>query len=87
MFVAVVAGQIPIDHAFLDEDNRNQSVNGSCYLDLLQDVVWPALRSEATRKGYWWMQNGATVHCTTSAKDFLLEKFNGRVISKGTPIN
>ena len=51
MFVAVVDGQIPIVHAFLDEDDKNQSVNGACYLDLLQDVVWPALRSKATRKG------------------------------------
>lgn len=87
MFVAVVDGQIPIVHAFLDEDDKNQSVNGACYLDLLQDVVWPALRSKATRKGYWWMQDGAPPHCTTLAKDFLLEKFNGRVISRGTPIN
>ena len=42
MFVAIVDGQIPILHAFVDENCSNQSVNGASYLKLLQDVVWPA---------------------------------------------
>ena len=87
MFVAIVDGHIPIVHAFVDEDCNNQSVNGASYLKLLQDVVWPALRFKATRKGYWWQQDGAPPHCTNLAKEFLLKKFNGRVISRGTPIS
>lgn len=87
MFVAIVDGQIPIVHAFVDENCSNQSVNGASYLNLLQDVVWPALRFKATRKGYWWQQDGAPPHCTTLAKEFLLKKFSGRVISRGTPIS
>ena len=29
---------------------------------------------------------GDPLHCTTSAKEFLIEKFQGRVISQGSPI-
>ena len=61
-------------------------VNGSCYLSLLKEVVWPTFRSSATRKSLWWMQDGAPAHCTNDAKEFLLEKFRGRVISRGTDI-
>ena len=32
------------------------------------------------------MQDGAPPHCTTVAKQFLLDKFHGRVISRGTDI-
>ena len=47
---SVVNGKIPIVHLFIDENERSVSINGSCYLKLLQDTVWPALRSTATRK-------------------------------------
>ena len=86
IFVAIVDGKIPIIHAFLDEDGHLVSVNGSCYLTLLRDSVWPKLRYSATRRGLWWMQDGAPSHCTTVAKEFLKDKFQGRVISRGTEI-
>ena len=87
IFVTIVDGHIPIVHAFVGEDGKTQSVNGTCYLELLQEVVWPALKYKATRRSYWWMQDGAPPHCTTLATAFLLEKFRGRVISRGTHIN
>ena len=59
-------------------------MTGASYLELLKDTVWPTFRSTATRKQLWWMQDGAPPHCTNDAKAFLLEKFNGRVISRGT---
>lgn len=86
IFVAIVDDKVPIVHAFIDEDGRRVSVDGSCYLALLKDTVWPAFRATATRHGLWWMQDGAPPHCTTEAKKFLIEKFKGRVISRGTPI-
>ena len=86
MFVAIVDGSIPIVHAFMGDNGKSQSVNGECYLKLLQDVAWPALRGKATRRNYWWMQDGAPPHCTTVAKKFLMEKFQERVISRGTAI-
>ena len=82
IFVAIVDGQIPIAHAF----DKSQTVNGASYLVLLKEVVLPAIRYKATRKGYWWMQDGASPHCTSLAKDFIIEKFQDRVINRGTPI-
>ena len=51
LFVAIVNGNVPIIHAFIDEDGRLVSVNGSCYLNLLNEVVWPTIHSSTTRKG------------------------------------
>ena len=87
LFVAIVDGKIPIVHPFIDEAGRPVSVNGSCYLSLLKNTVWPVFRSISTRRGLWWMQDGAPPHCTREAKEFLLDKFRGKVISRGTPIN
>jgi len=84
IFVSIVDGKVPIVHAFITEDGRSVSVTGASYLELLKDTVWPTFRSTATRKQLWWMQDGAPPHCTNDAKAFLLEKFNGRVISRGT---
>ena len=86
IFVAIVNGHIPIVHAFFGDDGKNQSVNGNIYLQLLKEVAWPTVRSTATRRSFWWMQDGAPAHCTSSAKEFLLKKFQGCVISRGTPI-
>ena len=74
-------------HSFTEEDGRRLSVNTESYLALLKDVVWPVFRNTATRRGYWWMQDGATPHCTLVAKNFLQEKFQNRVISRGSAIN
>ena len=86
IFVAIVDGKVPIVHAFIDENGRRESVNGDCYLKLLQENVWPTFRPHATRQGLWWMQDGAPAHCTTAAKKFLVDKFRSRVISRGTDI-
>lgn len=84
IFVAIVNGKVPIVHPFINEDGRSVSVTGASYMELLKDTVWPTFRSTATRQQLWWMQDGAPPHCTNDAKAFLLEKFHGRVISRGT---
>ena len=38
------------------------SVNGEVYLDLLQNTMWPSVRGQATRKQYWFIQDGAPSH-------------------------
>ena len=86
-FVAIVDGHIPIVHAFMGEDGKSQSVNGDRYQQLIKDVAWPALRGKAARRNYWWMQDGAPPDCTNAAKKFLLEKFKGRVLSRGTAVS
>ena len=72
IFVAIVNGKVPVIHAFLDENGKRKVVNGDCYLNFLQENIWPTFRVCATRPGLWWMQNGAPAHCTTAVKKFLL---------------
>ena len=49
---------------------------------ILPDVVWPKVRGQASRKQFWFQQDGATVHSTTQVRDWLKEKFDNRVISR-----
>ena len=85
--VTIVEGHILIVHAFMGEDGKSQSVNGDRYQQLIEDVAWLALRGKAAKRNYWWMQDEAHPHCTNAAKKFLLEKFKGRVISRGTAVS
>ena len=86
IFVAITYRNIPVVHTFVNEDGNLVSVNGLCYLTLLRDTIWPVFRSTATRSGLWWMQDGVQPHCTTAVNEFLIVKFYGRVISRGTNI-
>ena len=67
IFVAIMEGKSPLVHAFSDERGGKITVNGDCYLKLLQDRVWPLFRSYATQRNLWWMQDGALPHCTNVA--------------------
>ena len=60
------------------------SVNAASYLAMLKGLVWPAVRASATRKQYWFQQDGASVHCTPEVLAFLASKFGARVISRNT---
>lgn len=60
------------------------SVNGEVYLKLLKDVLWPSIRAVATRKQYWFQQDGATCHVTRPCLDFLKSKFGDRILSRNT---
>ena len=51
IFLAVIDGKAPIVHPFNDENNRNVIVNGTRYIDLLNEVVCPTFCSSAIRKG------------------------------------
>ena len=84
LYVAIVDGKVPVVHPLVDENGRKLTLNRSGYLDFLREETWLTFSSSATRKGYWWLQDGAPVHCTTEAKKFLAEIFRGRVISHDT---
>ena len=60
------------------------SVDGPTYLGMLQTMVWPAIRGRATRREYWFQQDGASPHCTPEVLAFLASKFGDRVISRRT---
>ena len=61
------------------------SVNGEVYLnEVLKGTVWPAVKSIATRRQYWYQQDGASSHVTEPCLTFLKDKFDGRIISRNT---
>ena len=60
------------------------SVDAKAYLEMLKEVVWPAIRGRATRREYWFQQDGASPHCTPEVLAFLSSKFGDRVISRRT---
>ena len=64
-WVGIVAGEILIVHWFRDENDDATNVNGESYRKMLKDHVFPRLRYGATRRQWWFQQNGATPHCTT----------------------
>ena len=77
-WVGIVDGKVLPVHWF--EGN----VDSNKYLDMLETIVWPAVRGSATRKQYWFMQDGAPPHCTAEVLEFLASKFGDRVISRKT---
>lgn len=78
-WAAIVGGQVMI-HWF----DQGASVNGSTYMDVLENVLWPKVRAVAEERGLWFQQDGATVHTTRQARAWLNEAFRGRVISRLT---
>ena len=62
----------------------SKSVTGDTYLEMLKEVVWPKVRAVATKKNYYFQQDGATVQTTKAVRKFLAEKFGPRVISRLT---
>ena len=59
-------------------------MNGPTYLDMLKSMVWPSIRDRATRRLYWFQQDGATPHCTAKVLEFLASKFVDSIISRRT---
>ena len=66
--------------------NLNENLNQDVYLDMLNRVVWPQIRSVSTRKGYYFQQDGATCHTTQRVRNWLEQKFDKRIISRFTDI-
>ena len=59
-------------------------VDGAAYLEMLQTVVWPAVRHQATRLQYWYQQDSASPHITAPVMEFLRSKFGERIISRNS---
>ena len=60
------------------------TVDGAAYLNMLQTVMWPSVRFQATRRQYWFQQDGAAPHVTVPVMDFLRSKFGDRIISRNS---
>ena len=59
-------------------------MNGDIYLQMLEQVVWPAVKGVVTRTKYVFQQDEATVHTTLAVRAFMEQKFGSRVISRLT---
>ena len=77
-WVGIVDGKVLLVHWF------QGSVDSAAYLNMLQTMVWPAIRGKATRHQYWFMQDRASPHCTGEVCSFLASKFGDMVISRKT---
>ena len=77
-WVGMVDGKVLPVHWF------QGSVDAAAYLEMLRTVVWPAIKSLATRKRYWFQQDSASPHCTAEVLEFLRSKFGDRLISRNT---
>ena len=60
------------------------SVTGETYLEMLKSVVWPKVSKKVNSRKLWFQQDGATVHTTLEARQWLEQKFHQRVISRHT---
>ena len=78
-WAAVIEGRVLLH--WLDP---NTSVNSQTYLNMLRCVMWPAVRNHASRKGYWFQQDGTSVHTAVATRKWLDQKFSGRMISRLT---
>ena len=63
-WAAVINGQI-ILHWF----PLNTSVNQHEYMDMLETVLWPAIKNVSKRRQYWFQQDGAISHTTILVRD------------------
>ena len=70
----------------IPDDNIKHDYFYPIYNKLLKEKVWPAVRAKATRNALWYMQDGATCHTSQNNLYFLLDKFDGRVISNKTDV-
>ena len=61
------------------------SVNSEVFLEeVLKKTVWRAVKGLATRRQYWFQQDGATCHVTIPCLTFMQSKFGDRIISRRT---
>ena len=67
---------------WMDEPHRPPTVTAESYLEMLEEEVWPEVMGRARRNGWWFQQDGASVHCTDAVLAFLNAKFGGRVVSR-----
>ena len=76
----------PFTHWFQDDNEWPTTVNSDRYRAMLEDLMWKAVKSKDSWKGYFFMQDGVPPHCTNVALQFLKEKFRGLIISRNSEI-
>jgi hypothetical protein len=62
------------------------NVDGSSYLDLLNDQFWPEVGHLVEEQQLWFMQDGAPAHWAKLVRNWLDQKFTNRWIGRGGEI-
>jgi transposase len=63
----------------------HNSVTASSYVEMLNNWFWPLIINMPEREAMWFMQDGATPHYSTQAREWLNNKFPGKWIGRGGP--
>ena len=72
------AGGVIGPYFFVDENDRQVTVDGERYRAMLEDYLWPEL-DELDISDMWFQQDGATSHTARVTIDLLKGKFGERV--------
>ena len=75
------AGGVIGPYFFVDENDRQVTVDGERYRAMLEDYLWPEL-DELDISDMWFQQDGATSHTARVTIDLLKGKCGERVISR-----
>ena len=72
---------------FFEENGRTVTVNGTRYLDMLQNSFYPdlsqfSLDNDGLTHNWHFMQDGARPHITRGVRNFLSSKFDTRTIGQ-----
>ena len=65
-WVGMLKGTLLGPFWFVDARDNPATLNQQTYLDMLQSKLWPIRLTRRDLRRLWFMQDGATCHCTES---------------------
>ena len=80
------AGGIIGPFFFKDDVNRNVTVNGERYREMISNLFLPKIQ-ELDLHEMWFQQDGATCHTARLTMDLLRGEFGEHFISRSGPVN
>ena len=85
-WVGLLGGIVIGPFWLIDQNGRCTNVNQDVYLELLQTKMWPNVANMRNLRHIWFMQDGATCHTTNKVINWLMTSFDGRLISRKSPV-
>ena len=85
-WVGVLKGTLLGPFWFVDARDNPVTLNQQTYLDMLQSKLWLILLTRRDLRRLWFMQDGATCHCTYRVLTWLHSKIGARIISRRSAI-
>ena len=85
-WVGLLGNEILGPFWFLEKLNNPVTVNGTRYLAMLQNQLYPIVTERRDSRRIWFLQDGAPPHCTDEVQDWLRQNFGDRIISRRSSI-